>query len=166
MSERLVSTVVRSSGINGTISLRSSNTFCHLAALLADASCRFIARRAVSAVLERLESYPDAAVPVLHWYSGSFKELERAVALGCWFSVGPAMASSKNGQALISRMPPERIVTETDGPFAALGDRRLVPWDVNIAVPKLAELWSVSRESTEARLRTNLRDLLREAPSV
>jgi TatD DNase family protein len=123
-------------------------------------------RRAVSAVLERLESYRDAAVPVLHWYSGSFKELERAVALGCWFSVGPAMASSKNGQALISRMPPERVVTETDGPFAALGDRRLVPWDVNIAVPKLAELWSVSRESAEARLRTNLRDLLREAPSV
>lgn len=123
-------------------------------------------RRAVSAVLERVETHRAAGVPVLHWYSGSFKDLERAVAVGCWFSVGPAMASSEKGQALIARMPPDQVLTETDGPFAALGDRRLVPWDVNIAVPRLAELWHVSRDSVEARLRANLRNLLRETPSV
>ncbi|WP_342212785.1 TatD family hydrolase [Pukyongiella litopenaei] len=54
-------------------------------------------RRAASAVVERLEACPSAGTPVLHWFSGSQKELDRAVDCGCWFSVGPAMLAGERG---------------------------------------------------------------------
>ncbi len=46
-------------------------------------------RRASTPVLEALEAPPVAGVPVLYWFSGAPRELDRAAALGCWFSVGP-----------------------------------------------------------------------------
>jgi len=118
-------------------------------------------RRAVGSVLERIEACRGAGVPVLHWYSGNYRDLERAVNLGCWFSVGPSMAFSKNGQALISRMPSDRILTESDGPFVTFSGRSVMPWDVDIVIAKLAELWDISRDAVEARLRSNLQHLLR-----
>jgi TatD DNase family protein len=48
-------------------------------------------RRAAGPVLEALASRADAGIAVLHWFSGSRRELQRAIDQGCWFSVGPAM---------------------------------------------------------------------------
>ena len=80
-------------------------------------------RRSASEVLDALERHPAAGVAVLHWFSGSKAELERAVAMGCWFSVGPAMVRSQRGRDLISNMPRDRLLTETDGPFGTLEQR-------------------------------------------
>jgi TatD DNase family protein len=122
-------------------------------------------RRAVGEVLKRIEACGGVGVPVLHWYSGSQGDLKRAVDLGCWFSVGPAMVLSKSGQLLIKRMPVDRILTETDGPFASVRGRRALPWDIDVVVPKLAGLWGISRENAEARLGSNLDRLVRSARS-
>ncbi|MDR2399480.1 MAG: TatD family hydrolase [Endomicrobium sp.] len=35
-----------------------------------------------------------------------------------WFSVGPSMINSKKGRAMIYLMPKDKVLTETDGPFA------------------------------------------------
>ena len=43
--------------------------------------------------MDVLARHSDAGVPVLHWFSGTKAELQRAVAMGCWFSVGPAMVT-------------------------------------------------------------------------
>ena len=75
-------------------------------------------RRASKAVIDRLEGCPEAGTPVLHWFSGSLRDLDRAVDLGSWFSVGPAMLRTEKGRALAARMPRERMLTESDGPFA------------------------------------------------
>lgn len=75
-------------------------------------------RRAASAVLDHLDKNRHAGAFVLHWFSGNQRELARAIELGCWFSVGPAMLVGERGRSLISRMPRDRILTETDGPFA------------------------------------------------
>ena len=40
-------------------------------------------------------------------------------------------------------MPRERVLTESDGPFAQVEQRTIFPWDVGRAVAVLAELWSV-----------------------
>jgi TatD DNase family protein len=56
-------------------------------------------RRASGPVLDYIEKFPDAGIPILHWFSGSFRDLDRAINLGCWFSVGPAMLASENGRA-------------------------------------------------------------------
>lgn len=117
-------------------------------------------RRAEDEVLNRLERQRSAGAPVLHWFSGSRRHLERAIVLGCWYSVGPAMLRSKKGRELVERMPQDRILTESDGPFATDGDRSLQPWDVDGAIVQLAAIWAVDVHAAKSRLLTNLRELV------
>jgi len=106
-------------------------------------------RSASHAVLEKLEAFKGAGVPVLHWFSGNLRDLERAKVLDCWFSVGPAMLSGERGRVLIAKMPQNRILTESDGPFAKTEGRFLYPWDMDIALRKLSSIWDLSYEETE-----------------
>ena len=117
-------------------------------------------RRAENEVLERLECRRGAGVPILHRFSGSYRSLERAILLDCWYSVGPAMLRGKRGRELVKRMPPDRVLTESDGPFVMFGDRTIQPWDVEDAVKQLAELWSQHVHDVEERLAVNLRTLI------
>lgn len=123
-------------------------------------------RRASGAVLDHLEAFPGAGTPVLHWYSGSVRDLDRAISQGCWFSVGPAMMASEKGRALVTRMPLDRILTESDGPFAKVNGRTLMPWDVATAIESLAKAWSLSFEEAERRLRSNLQNILAKHTNV
>jgi TatD DNase family protein len=116
-------------------------------------------RRAVAAVLDSLESHPGAGTPILHWYSGGSRELARAVDLGCWFSVGPAMLSGEKGRKLVARMPRDRVLTETDGPFAIVDGRAAFPWDVAVALRALGDLWGSDESSVQATMNDNLRRL-------
>jgi len=116
-------------------------------------------RRAVEPVLSCLRDRPDAGVPVLHWFSGTRAQLDRAVSQGCWFSVGPAMLRSEKGRALAAAMPRDRILTETDGPFASDGTRPLNPADAQNAVNGIGMLWKVPIADVEALLLENLRVL-------
>jgi len=117
-------------------------------------------RRAVPDVLETLAAHPRAGIPVLHWYSGSKRDLQRAIDLGCWFSVGPAMLAGEKGRMLLAEMPKNRVLTETDGPFATVGTRAAVPWDVETMLPFMSELWGISPDQVGKQLRDNLRHLV------
>lgn len=118
-------------------------------------------RRASQAVLDRLANYNGAGIPVLHWFSGSLRDLERAVELGCWFSVGPAMLRSRRGVDLVTRIPRDRILTESDGPFVQLDGGSLMPWDVSKAFVHLGNVWSVDAEMVQVTLAKNLHRLVR-----
>lgn len=113
-------------------------------------------RRASNAVLDRVEQFPSAGVYILHWFSGSMRELDRAVELGCWFSVGPAMLRAKKGQALAARMPRDRVLTESDGPFARLDGSPILPWQSGMSLHQLSELWSLSLETVNQMVWDNL----------
>lgn len=117
-------------------------------------------RRASSTVLDYLENYPDAGTAVLHWFSGTFRDLDRAINLGCWFSVGPAMLAGDKGREIVMRIPRERILTESDGPFAQINGLPALPWQVEIASRTLAEMWSAPFGEVQQILIRNLRDLL------
>lgn len=117
-------------------------------------------RRAAKAVIDRLEAVPQAGTFILHWFSGSPRELLRAVALGCWFSVGPAMLAGEKGRALAAQLPRDRVLTESDGPFARIGDQAAMPWDTAIAEQELATLWNMDKAETASLLRDNLRRLV------
>ena len=136
--------------------------FDHVLGACAGAGGRILSihsRRASQAVLDRLAAHPQAGVPVLHWFTGSIQDLDRAVSLGCWFSVGPAMLRSERGKALVARMPRERLLTESDGPFAQIDGAAVLPWQAELAVGTLAEFWSVSARDAEDLLLRNLRNL-------
>ena len=119
-------------------------------------------RRAASAVLDCLGKYPRAGLFVLHWFSGTQRELVRAIEMGCWFSIGPSMLAGERGRGLASRMPRDRILTETDGPFARVNDFPLQPWDVGSAIEPLARLWAVTPAEALSFLKGNLAKLSSE----
>jgi TatD DNase family protein len=117
-------------------------------------------RRAVSAVLSALSAHPKAGTAVLHWFSGSFRELHRAIDSGCWFSVNEVMLNSTKGRALVTQMPKDRVLTESDGPFALAKGRAALPWDIADAVRAIATIWEVALEAAEGQLLSNLRALV------
>lgn len=120
-------------------------------------------RRASGAVLDYLEKYPGAGTPVLHWFSGSLRDLDRAIKLGCWFSMGPAMLASKKGLSLAARTPRDHVLTESDGPFAQLEGEAIMPWQVENATQVLSQIWSLSPAEAEQNIHRNLQTLLAES---
>lgn len=114
-------------------------------------------RSSASAVLDELEGVDGT--PILHWFSGTKSQLTKAINLGCWFSVGPAMLNTKKGVELVSMMPRDRILTETDGPFAKYRGSELMPWDCSLAEIQLAKVWGIDNEETRRILLSNLREL-------
>ena len=74
--------------------------------------------RSVDAVLDILEQTGAAqtCVPIIHWFSGSSNELQRAIKLGCWFSVGEMSLKTKRGREYAKVYPKDKLLTETDLP--------------------------------------------------
>lgn len=66
--------------------------------------------RAAGLIIEELRRRP-IAIPVLHWWTGSAKETQEAVDLGCYFSIHSAVARQSKFR---TRVPPERILVESD----------------------------------------------------
>ena len=120
-------------------------------------------RYASKAVLDCLASHPYAGIPILHWFSGSLRDLERAISMECWFSVGPAMLRGARGKMLVTRIPHERILTESDGPFAQIDYRSILPWEVDSAVTVLADLWGKNVPEAQQILYDNLQTLVRDS---
>jgi len=99
-------------------------------------------------------------IPVLHWFTGTKTELKRAIDIGCWFSVGPAMLNTKKGIGLVSMMPKDKVLTETDGPFATYKGNPLMPWESSIAANQLGKLWNLPIEQTKMLITQNLKSLI------
>ena len=116
-------------------------------------------RGAVSLVLDELEKYPNSGLCILHWFLGTKKELNRAVDLGCMFSVGPAMTASNKGKKIIEWVPRDKVLIETDGPFAKLGKRALRPVDSQLVLEYLSEVWCLPLNLVKNILRANLMKL-------
>ena len=57
--------------------------------------------------------------PILHWFTGSIKELEIACQRGFYFSVNSNMVQTKKFQQMIGIIPKDKILIETDSPFCS-----------------------------------------------
>lgn len=117
-------------------------------------------RRAVRPVLDMLAQHPDAGIPVLHWFSGSPHELAEASMSGCWFSVGLGMLQTATGREVVASMPRNRVLTETDGPFAQAGGKSLTPLDIERSVGALAKVWNVPPELAREMVWSNYEALI------
>jgi TatD DNase family protein len=85
---------------------------------------------------------------ILHWFSGTLRELEGAICAGFWFSVNPSMIRSRTGQQIVARLPKQRVLTETDGPFVTVGRRPCRPHHVIEVLQGLSRVWRVSLEES------------------
>jgi TatD DNase family protein len=128
-------------------------------AALGDRVLTVHSRRAAADVVDMIGGRFPGSV-ILHWFSGSPPILNRAVTYGCYFSVNPAMLSSAAGIRTIQGIPPDRVVTETDGPFVTVEQRPARPSDVSGVVSNLARLWEIATEEAAERIFMNFRRLL------
>lgn len=70
------------------------------------------------------------------------------------------MLRGEKGRRLVAAMPPDRVLTETDGPLArGPGRVPLFPWDVQEAERTIAGLWGTSVAAVRRQLLANLRRL-------
>lgn len=117
-------------------------------------------RRAARRVLDALSKEANHGTAVLHWFSGSKRELDYAIDLNCWFSVGPAMLAGEKGRELVSQMPRNRLLTESDGPFAQVKSGTVTPSSMPLAEEALSAIWGISISKTREQLALNFRRLV------
>lgn len=70
-------------------------------------------------ILDILEAYnaTEDNICILHWFSGSKLQLNRAIGLGCYFSVNSYMLNTPRGVDIIKLIPADRLTLESDAPF-------------------------------------------------
>lgn len=72
-------------------------------------------RKTLDEIFSMLPSYSIKGV-LLHWFSGSKKQLQKAMDLGCFVSYGPAMVYAEDKRVLLLQTSQDKILLETDGP--------------------------------------------------
>jgi TatD DNase family protein len=141
--------------------------FNHILHLCENAGGKIISihsRSAVREVLECLQKFPRAGVPILHWFSGTIQELTRASELECFFSINPVMARSTKGRSIIAAIPRNKVLLESDGPFTTLNDKILYPWNTDLLIPALCEIWQMHEADVRSKIMENFKLLLATLP--
>ncbi len=119
--------------------------------------------RAATPVLDMLEADlpPGRGKVVLHWFTGTKAEAERACDFGCYFSINGEMLKNDRHRKTIAALPLDRLLTETDGPFTRTASEAPArPKDVSGTVKALAQARSSGFEELAAAIQNNLRHLV------
>lgn len=118
--------------------------------------------RSAKVVTDMIERHlpPARGTVVLHWFTGTKSEARRAADLGCYFSVNSTMMEKDKHRDMIASLPPDRLLTETDGPFTMVDGRSSKPIDVTMTVLQLAAVRSVNPATMAVILLDNFRTLL------
>lgn len=90
---------------------------------------------------------------IFHWYSGGISTLKRITESKYYFSVNSAMCKSNNGKKIISVIPKELILTETDYPF--INNSSII-----YVTKYLSELWGVSELEVKQIIKNNFNNLI------
>ncbi|EMR00906.1 TatD family hydrolase [Cesiribacter andamanensis] len=106
-------------------------------------------REAMPQTLELLEELQDGQLQgVLHCFTGTLEEAQKALALGFYLGIG-GVATFKNGglDAVIPHIPLQKLVLETDSPYLAPvphRGKRNSPEYIPIVARRVAELCKTS----------------------
>lgn len=114
-------------------------------------------RGAEKVVIDRLADAKVAAI--LHWYTGPVGLIDDALAAGLYFSINPAMLRTEKGRSTVSAIPHDRVLTESDGPFAKTGTRTSVPADMARFTAELGRRWDVSADHAARTIEGNMANL-------
>jgi TatD DNase family protein len=96
-------------------------------------------RGAAETTIDLLDAHDKRRV-VLHRFDGTRDQAARALDRGYYFSINPAVLDDSAARELITRLPIEWMLLETDGPYFPFGDRAREPSDLRLFVEDLAEL--------------------------
>jgi TatD DNase family protein len=100
---------------------------------------------------------------ILHWYSGSSVQMKRAISNGYYFSVNYPMTKSNTGKQIIKLIPIQRLLLESDGPFAKTGNQNSSPLLVESTLFELASIYNLSAENLKECIYNNFKECLKTA---
>ena len=100
---------------------------------------------------------------ILHWYTGPTVLVEKALETGLYFSINASMLRTKKGRWLMEVIPRNRVLTETDGPYAYVGRRPATPSAIPGIVESIASIWGVSHYFARSMIWKNWITLLESA---
>lgn len=116
-------------------------------------------RNAEAKVIEILEELHECKV-IMHWYSGSIRNMNKALDRGYFFSVNPQMLLSKNGRKIVDHIPLDRMLIESDAPFTqGLTDEYSIKFQEDIYQYLMNER-NMTIEDVSALFRSNFKRLL------
>lgn len=116
-------------------------------------------RKAEKEVFELLLKYKIENA-IFHWYSGQLNLIKPISKAGYYFSINPAMIRSISGQKIVSRIPKESVLTETDGPFIQKANEPLLPGEIEEVMFYLSKTWHISIEDVQNIISFNFRRLI------
>lgn len=135
--------------------------FREVAAAIRDAGPKFItlhSRKAETAVLDVLQEF-QVGPAVFHWFSGTRSTLVRVLDAGHYLSINPEMIRSRNGVDLVASMPLDKVLSESDGPYARHDSSPCKPWNVNAVEQHLAQAWGMTEAEVRSQVWRNFREL-------
>lgn len=107
-------------------------------------------------VVDLVERHRPRA-PILHWFTGSSEDIDRAAAAGAWFSVNAAAKADT-----LAALPASRLLTETDFPFTRRqGSAR--PGATEPIERRLADVWGCDPQAARLKVWQNLATAVRQA---
>lgn len=144
---------------------RQKLVFDRVLAICATQGDKIISVHSVRCARYVLDSFERASVMqscnvVLHWFSASKADIQRAIDIGCWFSVNEKMLSTSSGRALIELAPKDRILTETDAPFIESFGRQIKAGDVVPVLEAIRAQWGSTMDDTRGRISANAQHVL------
>ena len=97
---------------------------------------------------------------ILHWYSGTKQNQERAINNGYYFSVNHAMLNSESGRKIISNIPDDKILIETDSPFISINGHTYRPSEIGKIVEGIGLIKNLSIEIIQNKLWDNFKTVI------
>ncbi|MCM3252548.1 Qat anti-phage system TatD family nuclease QatD [Priestia aryabhattai] len=116
-------------------------------------------RGATKEVIEIIGSEFNGKI-ILHWFSGNMTDIERAVQNGYYFSVNLDMFNTAKGRKIINKLPIERILLESDGPFTKSFRKAYNIFSIDKAIRELGNIKSIEIEKVNMLLKRNFQTLL------
>lgn len=104
-------------------------------------------------LLDALTRRPHAGA-ILHWFNGTREQIDRAAALGCYFSVNAAMSDER-----LAWIPQDRLLPETDFPSSRRTTRARTPGDITFLEQRMSELLQLQAAAVRSMWYTNLATL-------
>lgn len=98
-------------------------------------------RRAETEAIEVIRRYSPRKC-IIHWFTGTDRQMSELLELGCFFSINSNMAVSRSNSKYL-RIPADRILVESDGPYTKVLGKKYIPDFLQQSYQQISELYGI-----------------------
>lgn len=112
-------------------------------------------------IYEALKKY-NYNKAIIHWYSGEMKTLQKFIELGCYFTISVDMGYSEKTNEVLSKIPMDKLLLETDGPKALewVNGEYAYPSEIKNVYEKVAKFKGISNTDLLEIVENNVKRLI------